>query len=357
MKICVCGAFLLLFVCGTVAGLGSVVVKRYEHVKRHYTWDEAQKHCRSEFTDLGTIFKKSDEETNLESYAAWVGLHKENGDWVWFDGQSTSSNDDIDWEANEPHPSDSCAVVSYSSKKLTGDKCDRYAFFYCTTWLVNDWYAFVPESKTRSEAKAYCDTKNYALSSFYGGQRLGSEVKEQDFPVWTGLHREGGVWKWSYGLSEYRNWASFEPKDQDACVAISSKDKKMSALSCSARFPFVCLSTNLLLVKENKTWEEALDHCRALGAVHNGQYDLVSVQPGDEFVTTVMQEADTEEVWVGLRFLAGSWLWVNGATLLYPDLPACPPLLQRCGALPKSSRDFVLADCLERRNFLCYRKQ
>ncbi|XP_037337280.2 putative C-type lectin domain family 20 member A [Pungitius pungitius] len=357
MKICVCGAFLLLlFLCATVAGLGSVVVKHYEYVKHHYTWDEAQKHCRSEFTDLGTIFKKSDEETNLESYAAWVRLYKINGNWVWFDGQTMSSNDDR-WEPNATHPSDSCAVVYYGSNKLTGSKCDRYAFFYCYVGHSGGWYTFVPESKTRSEAEAYCNTKHDHLASFDRGQLLGSEVKEQDFPVWTGLRREGGAWKWSYGLSEYRNWPSVEPGDQDVCVAISSKDKKMSAKSCSARFPFVCLSTNLLLVKENKTWEEALDHCRALGAVDKGQYDLVSVQPDDDFVTTVMQQADTEEVWVGLRFLAGSWLWVNGATLLYPDLPLCPPLLQRCGALPKSSGDFVLADCLERRNFLCYRKQ
>lgn len=112
----------------------------------------------------------------------------------------------------------------------------------------------------------------------------------------------GGAWKWSYDSSEYRNWASQESSATGDCVAISSRNKKMSAQNCEARFPFVCLSTNLVLVREEKTWEEALRHCRALGSSACGSrdYDLVSVQPGDErehvHVSAAVQEADTEEV-------------------------------------------------------------
>lgn len=40
-----CGPFLL-FLCGPVAALGSVVVERYEHVKKCSSWHEAQSHCR-----------------------------------------------------------------------------------------------------------------------------------------------------------------------------------------------------------------------------------------------------------------------------------------------------------------------
>lgn len=62
------------------------------------------------------------------------------------------------------------------------------------------------------------------------------------------------------------------------------------------------------------------------------------------------------QVWSGLRFLAGEWLWVNGEEMLYPDLPPCPIIGHYCGALLKNDTGSVEArDCLERKNFLCYR--
>lgn len=66
----------------------------------------------------------------------------------------------------------------------------------------------------------------------------------------------------------------------------------MSTKSCTARFPFVCYKENVVLVKEEKTWEEALEHCRALG------YELVSLQPGDDHrkVTGYVLAAKTEKV-------------------------------------------------------------
>ncbi|XP_039651470.1 dromaiocalcin-1-like [Perca fluviatilis] len=133
----------------------------------------------------------------------------------------------------------------------------------------------------------------------------------------------------------------------------------MATQNCSARFPFLCYVDNLVLVKENKTWEEALEHCRALSSTSQPtlRYELVSVQPGEDqdYVMNRVMEADTEEVWAGLRFLAGEWLWVNGASMLYSDLPLCPTVVQHCGALSKNNTGSVeTKDCSEKRNFLCY---
>lgn len=104
----------------------------------------------------------------------------------------------------------------------------------------------------------------------------------------------GGTWKWTKGRSEYRKWAQNEPGNNGDCVSISSLSKLMSTQSCSARFPLLCYSDNVVLVKENKTWEEAQERCRAL----NAQYELVSVVPGAEhnFVMTKVPPANTEEV-------------------------------------------------------------
>lgn len=71
----------------------------------------------------------------------------------------------------------------------------------------------------------------------------------------------------------------------------------MSAQNCSIRLPFVCMNDNLILVKENKTWEEALEHCRNLIAPYYYHYELVSVQPSDhDYVTSRVIDAETEEV-------------------------------------------------------------
>ncbi|XP_072237253.1 C-type mannose receptor 2-like, partial [Leuresthes tenuis] len=211
------------------------------------------------------------------------------------------------------------------------------------------------ESKTWSEAQEYC-RKNYDDLASLTSANMEAAVVEQDFPIWTGLHRDGGTWKWSAGLSDYTNWKSGEPGDSGDCVSISSKTKEMSTQSCDARLPVFCYSDNVVLVKENKTWEEALEHCRTL-TYNNLRFDLLSVQPGDEhdFVMGKILEANTEEVWTGLRFLAGEWLWVNGADMLYTGLPPCPILWQHCGALSKINTGSVKpVDCMERKNFLCY---
>lgn len=90
----------------------------------------------------------------------------------------------------------------------------------------------------------------------------------------------------------YRKWASNEQGSNGDCVSISSLSKEMATQDCNSYFPFVCLKENLVLVKETKTWEEALEHCRALG------YELVSVQPGEDHNTVMgyVMRADTEKV-------------------------------------------------------------
>uniref|UniRef100_A0A3Q3IGT7 Fork-head domain-containing protein n=1 Tax=Monopterus albus TaxID=43700 RepID=A0A3Q3IGT7_MONAL len=195
-----------------------------------------------------------------------------------------------------------------------------------------------------------------------GQRRLEDEIHTLTRESFKQLERSmscpGQTWKWSTGSSNYSNWAPGEPRSSGDCGAISSVSKKMTAQNCSDRFPFVCYRDNLVLVKENKTWEEALAHCRALGSFPDTRsYELVSVQPGDDHMVMVnkVQVADTNEVWAGLRFLAGHWFWVNGADLLYSDLPFCPPNGQHCGALSKTGiHSLDTRDCLEKRNFLCY---
>ena len=100
------------------------------------------------------------------------------------------------------------------------------------------------------------------------------------------------------------NWAFGETDHNENCGFLSVT--KWYSHFCSVLLASICASDNVILVKENKTWEEALEHCRAMGSEepsqHNHypdhQYDLVSLQSDDDhhYARDKIQEASTNEV-------------------------------------------------------------
>ena len=74
----------------------------------------------------------------------------------------------------------------------------------------------------------------------------------------------------------------------------------MTILDCDSKWPFYCFQDNLVLVKEDKTWEEALEHCRAMDLTdpNNHRNDLISISgPLDQqTVWSKINEATSNEV-------------------------------------------------------------
>ncbi|CAI5662972.1 unnamed protein product [Oreochromis niloticus] len=69
------------------------------------------------------------------------------------------------------------------------------------------------------------------------------------------------------------------------------------------------------LIKENKTWEDALYHCR------EEHMDLVSILDKETqgWVGLEAQKADTPFVWLGLHYICGFgfWIWVNDQCVFF----------------------------------------
>ncbi|KAF3833055.1 hypothetical protein F7725_026720 [Dissostichus mawsoni] len=327
----------------------SVVWRHFYYIKSHLTWQQAQSYCRSYYTDLLTIYTKSGESlVNMYDYHSWISLYKvKKNNWKWSNGANFYY--DV-WAHHEPDKGESCATIYYSSKRFYGNNCENSNFFYCQKKQhpYHYDYTFIPQSKSWLEAQQYCRSEFHDLATFEYVDYWYYPVQWQDFPVWTGLHRDGETWMWSTGVSDYRNWALNETGNNSDCVSISSLGKKMATQNCSDRFPFVCIREsqdqenlgqgNLFLVKENKTWREALEHCQTLESPYDSDmhFELVGLQPEDhDSVMNKVKEADTE-VYV----------------VLPP--PPLPPAEQHCGVLFKNDMCSVkIADCTEKKNFLC----
>uniref|UniRef100_A0A668VIY0 C-type lectin domain-containing protein n=1 Tax=Oreochromis aureus TaxID=47969 RepID=A0A668VIY0_OREAU len=87
-----------------------------------------------------------------------------------------------------------------------------------------------------------------------------------------------------------------------------------------------------IVVEEEKTWEEALVYCRE----HHD--DLASVASETEMllIQRELKKHNTTELgWIGLRFLPGDWLWVDGQEMEYEawgerGKPTCPHPKMKC---------------------------
>ncbi|XP_034553804.1 lymphocyte antigen 75-like isoform X2 [Notolabrus celidotus] len=151
--------------------------------------------------------------------------------------------------------------------------------------------------------------------------------------------------------------------DDEECSIYESESAQLNRTACSQEFPFVCRKDNLVLVKENKTWEDAVQHCKDIKVSCESwmpcKFGLLTLMQSDyDYVRSRIYDAETEEVWTGLRFLGGFWFWTDGQQLDDEGaLPLCPPQKERCGTLSKiGTNNWLTRDCSEKRNFICARK-
>lgn len=221
---------------------------------------------------------------------------------------------------------------------------------------------YVYDRKTWSEARKYCREHHTDLSSI-SNQEEDEELRimeNQEYKrAWIGLYRDADdTWKWSGGKNaSFFKWAQWgNASEENRCVVRKRGQRGWYPFNCEMnKSPFYCFESSLALVKENKTWEEAIEHCRY-------QYtDLVSLPSESALVRTLQtsREAQTDQVWTGLRYLADNWLWMNGEVIEYQarspgETPQCPAWSHRCGALSLEEQHWDSWDCADKLNFVCY---
>lgn len=235
--------------------------------------------------------------------------------------------------------------VSCRTLRAVMDRSFTCALLLLSFSAASGKYVYVEERKTWHEARSHCQmfyTDLAPVSSKHDIRRLKRlDYDSQDF-VWIGMERlstDREKWMWAGGGEVSRFfWAPNQPNNRPSENYGVIKDDLMHDSSANFKDPAFCY--RVVVVRQRKTWEEALDYCR----MHHR--DLASVGSKAEMLLIqreLNKNVTTRRVWIGLHFFSGQWLWVDRQPLHYQawaedNKPACPQVKQVCAALQVTQR-------------------
>ncbi|XP_062420179.1 macrophage mannose receptor 1-like [Pungitius pungitius] len=315
-------------------GLGRLY--EYHFVEQMKTWEEAQTYCRENHTDLATAYDMEDAERLrhlVKSRSeAWIGLRNQrnaNGTWHWSLPGVKFNHSETNWKQREPNnrPFPKNCVVSRHNDLLDFPCAEKHEFV-CYNDTEPKSFHLIGQNKTWLEAQSFCRENFKDLMS--GRKQLNDQkftsLRKENKCLWIGLFRD--TWKWSdESSSSFRYWEKISEQDKDSdenddkdqkCATVS--DGKWSSDDCDEEHPFFCYNDKLILIKEKRTWEEAVDYCRE----HHQDLASVTDSHWQEWVQQRARGADTPFVWVGLRYSCplGFWFWVSDEMLCFSNWAA-----------------------------------
>ncbi|XP_033961577.1 C-type mannose receptor 2-like [Pseudochaenichthys georgianus] len=304
----------------------------YHFIREGQSWEEAQSYCREHFTDLATVSDMRDVErlTNPpQTTDAWIGLRSINEsdikEWQWslpgekYIPTGCEPGCAPEWAPSQPNNRgvnpQNCVVIKAS--KWADTHCSHSLKFICYNETGEQKYFVIDEPKNWLQAQSYCRAHHTDLVSGI------TQIRSEEFQskvgrvwMWIGLFRE--IWSWSDGKNfSFRHWEdSFVDKASKTC-AMTKPHGKWSPDNCTDEKPFYCYDDKVILIKEKKTWDEALDYCRA------NHRDLVSITDRHQqrWVEKRAKMADTAFVWLGMRYTCtlDLWFWVSDRLVCYDN--------------------------------------
>ncbi|XP_031440584.1 C-type mannose receptor 2-like [Clupea harengus] len=256
---------------------------------------------------------------------AWIGLKQGSSPkWQWSLADRDLYREDgaefREWDSDPPEGTNKkdCTVMK-GNGKWRRKKCDKKMPFICYDEKNSTHpYVLVTDEKNWADAQRYCREKHTDLASVRN-QIENDQIKENiniKIKTWIGLFRD--AWEWSDGsTSSFRHWETGEPNYNDSpdgfCAQIASSGQWNDA-DCHNPSNFICYEDKLVLVRQNKTWIEAMKYCR------QHHVDLVSVTSEriQRWVRERAKGASSTHMWMGLRYSCmGFWFWVNGDAVCF----------------------------------------
>ncbi|CAI5657149.1 unnamed protein product [Oreochromis niloticus] len=303
----------------------------YHFIQEEMSWDEARAYCRENYTDLAKVFDLTDmrrlQDSAQSQTEAWIGLYNITGGanrtWHWsLPGEEYTENKTC-WRAGEPDDYEKPENCVMMEDKWADYPCTHTFQFICYNETVKYKKTFhlITDKKSWTQAQSYCRQHHTDLASGLD-QIYSEEFKElqKSKELWIGLFRDS--WRWSDGSNfSFRYWDmdSFNDglNNRTCATTLSERSGRWSSAGCDHRKPFFCYDDNMILIHEEKTWEEALYYCR------EKHHDLVSITNREEqaWLQEKAKNASTPFVWLGLRYTCtlGFWFWVSDEVAEYSN--------------------------------------
>ncbi|XP_073725187.1 C-type mannose receptor 2-like [Misgurnus anguillicaudatus] len=228
--------------------------KGYSYENTVKTWNESQRFCRENHTDLASVRNQNENEQiqkiiNDSEKSVWIGLF--NDSWEWSDKSDSTFRH---WKSGEPsgevHPA--CAEVKMKDQGQWNDaRCNYSETFVCH----EDKLVLINQNLSWSDALSYCRQNHVDLVSVDSKkiQRWVSELVQQASTpaVWMGLRHSCsvGLWFWVNGeMVCYQNWTQGNKTAVDDCdrevksgAVQSEEDHRWISLPQSKQLNFICI--------------------------------------------------------------------------------------------------------------------
>uniref|UniRef100_A0A3B3Y619 C-type lectin domain-containing protein n=1 Tax=Poecilia mexicana TaxID=48701 RepID=A0A3B3Y619_9TELE len=249
-------------------------------------------------------------------------------------------------------------MVQTISSRLTATcsvSTAQCCFMDCQLYQIH----YINESKTWTEAQQYCREKHTDLVTVTNMKdmkrliNISAKVKSE---AWIGLTN---TWRWSDGSSfSFRHWnndfKNVEHNRDQCAVAVFYGKGRWKNVNCAERKPFICYDDNVILIKENKTWKDALTYCRG----HH--HDLVTITNMEDqiWIQEKVKNASTPFVWIGLCYAwtLHFWFWVSDEVVRYENWASCPKMndCDMSGAMEtRGGHKWLEKEDSETFNFIC----
>ncbi|ROL42608.1 Lectin [Anabarilius grahami] len=162
--------------------------------------------------------------------------------------------------------------------------------------------------KNWTDAQSYC-------RKYYTDLSTVTSQEEQDMLIqlargnsiykWIGLYKNTSNIKqflWSDGNSfSYSKWQRGQPNNVNGDQNCVFLQYNWFDYECYKLQTFFCYKMVFSLVKEKRTWDEALQYCRT----HHTDLASMTTERQLQMAKQMTVESQTESVWTGLRYLVG----------------------------------------------------
>uniref|UniRef100_A0A8C6WS06 C-type lectin domain-containing protein n=1 Tax=Neogobius melanostomus TaxID=47308 RepID=A0A8C6WS06_9GOBI len=233
-----------------------------------------------------------------------------------------------------------CSEVSFCHKTAMASNCLLFLLLQAISAMFGK-YVHVEERKNWKDAQDHCSreyTDLAPISNEYDSNLLFEQTNasRKHGNIWIGLMRDPAnteQWLWSGGCKVVRTfWRKGQPDNHNEDKGQILQDLTWNDIRGTANLTFFCYKVRA--VREKKTWEEALDHCR------RHHRDLASVASETELMLMKKELGEITE-----------YVWPLGYNAWWPnEEPQCP--VNRCGALRVIGT--TTRRCNDKLHFLCY---